>query len=230
MNESNSVDELDEALDGRVEFSASIAPLVDAATRLRAELTGMQPSPEAHRRHLSELMKLAVIGDEPPAAPAATPTRRRIVAAILAAAIVVTAAVLLAARSVPGQPLHPVKLAAEDVRIAAVAFSPQLSARERLRLVRVRTDEAVRLNAAGDYRHLPASIFAACDAMYAANAAVDAVHGSNAASLRPELRRTWTTQAAALGTVAAHLPAAMPPADRHAIDEAVMMVAAPSAS
>lgn len=231
MTERNPADELDDALNGPIAVPDEVAPLLDAAVRLRAELTGVQLSLEARRRHLGELMGPTVSSDQPRRAAAGTLTRRRIVAAVLAAAIALAAVgVVVSARSVPGQPLHPVKLAVEDARLAAVAFSPQLAAREWLRLVGVRTGEAVRLNAAGDRQHLPAAVFAACDAMYAASAAVAAVHGAHATSLRSQLRRTWTTQAAALDSVATHLPAATPPADRTAIDEAVMMVSAASGS
>jgi hypothetical protein len=224
MNERNPARDLDHALDGHVASSGDVALPVDVATRLRAELAEVQLSPDARRRHLAELMKLAVVGDQPPPAPTLGRTRRRIAVAALAAVLVLAAALFLSARSVPGQRLHPVKLAVEDVRLAAVGFSPRLEARERLRLFRVRTSEAVRLNDARDQRHLPASVVAACDAMFAASAAVDAVHGRDAASLRSQLHLTWTSQVAELKVVAATLPAATPPADRKAIAEALTMM------
>lgn len=244
-------DELDALLDappgesGR-HVSAELAPLVAVATAIRTELATVVPDPGVARRQISHAIgtsRLAPIqfpgnghgpriGTDVPFEPQAlrarrpepSRLRRRVAAAALAAALLLIPITILSGRSLPGQPLYPVKLSVEDVRLAALAWSPGGTARERLRIADARLDELSQLADGGRLDRVPDAILSLRAAVDSAAQAVDQasiqeVDPNRAAALRQSLNEVQNRQIIGLTTVAQRLPRASPAA-RNAINAA----------
>jgi hypothetical protein len=167
-------DELDALLDGRpVELTEELAPLVEAADVLRAELASYELDPEVADRHLE-----LVLGDPAtvvplrPAQPAGWEVRRRVVAIALAAALVLAPATIASAAALPGQPMYPFKLAIEQLRLASVQWSPIREAGERTRVADTRQEEVNRLVDLRMFNQLPPALKAMFKAVAAAQQAV----------------------------------------------------------
>jgi Domain of unknown function (DUF5667) len=177
MHRSNRLhDELDVLLDGRLgEVSEDLAPLLQAADELRAELAAFELDPEVADRHLERLLN----GDAP-AAVVPLPTRRaprdgwrrRVAAVALAAALVLAPATIASASSLPGDTLYPVKLAVEKIRLATAMWSPTREAGERTRVADERLEELNRLVELSRFSQVPPAIRALNHAVVAAQVAV----------------------------------------------------------
>jgi hypothetical protein len=171
-------DVLDALLDGRPgEVTDDLAPLLAAAAALRTELAEFELDPEVIDRHLEQAL-------DRPAKVVPLPVRdegrdgglrRRLVAVGLAAALVLlpaTAASAASSSSLPGQPLYPVKIAVEQVRLAAVQWSATAEAHERARLAATRLKELDKLIQLRMYHQVPSAIRALDNAVEAAQVAV----------------------------------------------------------
>ena len=137
-------DELDALLDGRpVELTDELAPLVEAADALRAELAALQLDPAVADRHLERVLQgSATVVQLPPRRQASGwDLRRRVAAVALAAALVLAPATIASAAALPGQAMYPFKLAIEQLRIASVQWSPSREAGERTRVADERLGE-----------------------------------------------------------------------------------------
>ena len=137
-------DELDALLDGRpVELTDELAPLVEAADALRAELAAFQLDPEVADRHLERVLERPGTVVQLPVRrqPSGWDVRRRVVAVALAAALVLAPATMASAAALPGQAMYPFKRAIEQLRIASVQWSPAREAGERTRVADERLDE-----------------------------------------------------------------------------------------
>jgi hypothetical protein len=177
MHRSNRLhDELDVLLDGRLgEVSEDLAPLLQAADELRAELAAFELDPEVADRHLERLLN----GDAP-AAVVPLPTRRaprdgwrrRVAAVALAAALVLAPATIASASSLPGDTLYPVKLAVEKIRLATAMWSSTREAGERTRVADERLEELNRLVDLSRFSQVPPAIRALNHAVVAAQVAV----------------------------------------------------------
>jgi hypothetical protein len=177
MHRSNRLhDELDVLLDGRLgEVSEDLAPLLQAADELRAELAAFELDPEVADRHLERLLN----GDAP-AAVVPLPTRRaprdgwrrRVAAVALAAALVLAPATIASASSLPGDTLYPVKLAVEKIRLATAMWSSTREAGERTRVADERLEELNRLVDLSRFSQVPPAIRALNHAVMAAQVAV----------------------------------------------------------
>jgi hypothetical protein len=170
-------DELDVLLDGRLgEVSEDLAPLLQAADELRAELAAFELDPEVADRHLERLLN----GDAP-AAVVPLPTRRaardgwrrRVAAVALAAALVLAPATIASASSLPGDTLYPVKLAVEKIRLATAMWSSTREAGERTRVADERLEELNRLVDLSRFSQVPPAIRALNHAVVAAQVAVE---------------------------------------------------------
>jgi len=178
MHRSNRLhDELDVLLDGRLgEVSEDLAPLLQAADELRAELAAFELDPEVADRHLERLLN----GDAP-ATVVALPTRRaprdgwrrRVAAVALAAALVLAPATIASASSLPGDTLYPVKLAVEKIRLATAMWSSTREAGERTRVADERLEELNRLVDLSRFSQVPPAIRALNHAVVAAQVAVE---------------------------------------------------------
>ncbi len=229
---------------GRV--SAELRPLVAVATALRAELATVVVDPGVARRHLSHAIgmpRLAPlqlagaghhssgngsvlrIGTDVPLRPAARPTskpepsplRRRVAAIALAAALLLIPATILSGRSLPGQPLYPVKLSVEEVRLTALGWSPAGAASERLRIADVRLHELSQLADSGQVKRVPDAVLSLRAAVDSAAQAVDQaslqeLDADRAVALRQNLWQVQDQQIIRLTTVAARLPQTSPAA------------------
>jgi hypothetical protein len=229
---------------GRV--SAELRPLVAVATALRAELATVVVDPGVARRHLSHAIgmpRLAPlqlagaghggsgngsgprIGTDVPVRPRMRPTpkrqpsplRRRVAAIALAAALLLIPVTILSGRSLPGQPLYPVKLSVEDVRLAALGWSPAGTARERLRIADVRLAELTQLADSGQVERVPDAVLSLRAAVDSAAQAVDQawlqdLDSDRAVALRQDLDEVQQRQIVNLTAVAARLPKASPAA------------------
>jgi len=227
---------------GRV--SAELRPLVAVATALRAELATVVVDPGVARRHLSHAIgmpRLAPlqlagagrsgngsgrrIGTDVPARPRArprskpepSPLRRRIAAIALAGALLLIPATILSGRSLPGQPLYPLKLSVEDVRLAALGWSPAGTARERLRIADVRLGELTKLVDSGQVKRVPDAVLSLRTAVDSAAQSVDQawlqeVDSDRAVALRRDLDEVQQRQIIHLTAVAQRLPKASPAA------------------
>ncbi|HEX6678553.1 MAG TPA: DUF5667 domain-containing protein [Actinomycetes bacterium] len=227
---------------GRV--SAELRPLVAVATALRAELATVVVDPGVARRHLSHAigmprlgpLQLAGaghsgngsglrIGTDVPVRPRLRPTprrepsplRRRVAAIALAAALLLIPATMLSGRSLPGQPLYPLKLSVEDVRLAALGWSPAGTARERLRIADVRLAELTQLTDSGQLKRVPDAVLSLRAAVDSAAQAVDQawlqeVDSGRAVALRQDLDAVQQRQIVHLTAVAQRLPNASPAA------------------
>jgi hypothetical protein len=168
-------DELDALLDGRpVELTDELAPLVEAADSLRAELASYELDPGVADRHLERVLEgSGTVVQLPVRQPAdGWDVRRRVVAVALAAALVLAPATIASAAALPGQAMYPFKLAIEQVRIASVQWSPSREADERTRVAGKRLDEVESLFKLEMFTQLPNALRALEQAVIAAEAAV----------------------------------------------------------
>ncbi len=169
-------DELDALLDGRpVELTDELAPLVEAADALRAELAALQLDPAVADRHLERVLQgSATVVQLPPRRQAnGWDLRRRVAAVALAAALVLAPATMASAAALPGQAMYPFKLAIEQLRIASVQWSPSREAGERTRVADERLDEVQDLVRLKMFNQLPNALTALGKAVVAAKVAVD---------------------------------------------------------
>jgi outer membrane biosynthesis protein TonB len=168
-------DELDALLDGRpVELTDELAPLVEAADALRAELATFQLDPEVADRHLERVLQRSGTVLELPVRrqPSGWDVRRRVVAVALAAALVLAPATMASAAALPGQAMYPFKRAIEEIRVASVQWSPAREAAERTRIADVRLGEVRSLTNLKMFNQLPSAIAALERAVLAARVAV----------------------------------------------------------
>jgi hypothetical protein len=168
-------DELDALLDGRpVELTDELAPLVEAADALRAELAALQMDPAVADRHLERVLQgSATVVQLPPRRQGnGWDLRRRVAAVALAAALVLAPATIASAAALPGQAMYPFKLAIEQLRIASVQWSPSREASERTRVADERLDEVESLMALKMFNQLPNALTAFGRAVVAAKVAV----------------------------------------------------------
>jgi Domain of unknown function (DUF5667) len=166
-------DRLDALLDGRPgEVTDDLAPLLAAAEALRAELADLELDPGVADRHLEQVLDRPVPVVTLPVRKAGGGLRRRVAAVALAAALVLVPATMASASALPGQGLYPVKLAVEQVRLAAVQWSPTLEAQERARLAAKRLEELDKLVKRRMFEQVPSAIRRLDQAVVAANAAV----------------------------------------------------------
>jgi hypothetical protein len=168
-------DELDALLDGRpVELTDELAPLVEAADVLRAELATFQLDPEVADRHLERALERPGTVLELPVRhqPSGWDVRRRVVAVALAAALVLAPATMASAAALPGQAMYPFKRAIEEIRVASVQWSPSREAAERTRIADVRLGEVKDLYRLEMFTQLPTALRALKQAVVAARIAV----------------------------------------------------------
>jgi hypothetical protein len=168
-------DELDALLDGRpVELTDELAPLVEAADALRAELAALQLDPAVADRHLERALQgSATVVQLPPRRQASGwDLRRRVAAVALAAALVLAPATMASAAALPGQAMYPFKLAIEQLRIASVQWSPSREAGERTRVADERLGEVQDLIKLKMFTQLPNALTALGKAVAAAQVAV----------------------------------------------------------
>ena len=168
-------DELDALLDGRpVELTDELAPLVEAADSLRAELASYELDPGVADRHLERVLEGSGTVVQLPVRQLAGgwDVRRRVVAVALAAALVLAPATIASAAALPGQAMYPFKLAIEQVRIASVQWSPAREADERTRVAGKRLDEVESLVSLRMFNQLPNALKALEQAVVAAQVAV----------------------------------------------------------
>jgi hypothetical protein len=167
-------DRLDALLDGRPgELTDDLAPLLAAAEALRAELADLELDPEVANRHLEQALDRPAPVVTLPVRKAGGGLRRRVAAVALAAALVLVPATAASASALPGQSLYPVKLAVEQVRLAAVQWSPTLEAQERARLAAKRLEELDELVKRRMFEQVPSAIRRLDKAVIAANAALE---------------------------------------------------------
>ena len=169
-------DELDALLDGRpVELTDELAPLVEAADALRAELAALQLDPAVADRHLERALQgsATVVQLAPRQQANGWDLRRRVAAVALAAALVLAPATMASAAALPGQAMYPFKLAIEQLRIASVQWSPSREAGERTRVADERLGEVQDLVRLKMFAQLPNALTALGKAVVAAKVAVD---------------------------------------------------------
>jgi hypothetical protein len=221
-------DELDALLDGRpVELTDELAPLVEAADVLRIELAAYQLDPRVADRHLEQVL-------ERPGNVVQLPVRhlgggwdvrRRVVAVALAAALVLAPATIASAAALPGQAMYPFKLAIEQVRIAAVQWSPGREAGERTRVADERLEEVQSLFRLKMFGQLPTALNALNRAVIAARVAVRQAQreGEPVPGVAAKLDRVEGMGAAVVQTVATTVadPSLLAPGTRSAIQAAV---------
>jgi hypothetical protein len=238
-------DELDALLDAPAGapdryVSVELAPLVAVATALRAELATVTLDPGVARRHLSRAIGASRL------APVAFPgngkgrrvgtdvvqlqpvdrtarqsrpswLRRRVAAIALAAALLLIPATMVSGNALPGQLLYPVKLSAEEVRLAALGWSPTSAARERMRIADVRLSELTRLANSRQVDRVPDAILSLRSAVDAAAQAVDQaslleLDDKRAIALKGDLFEVQERQIVRLRSVAVALPKTSPAA------------------
>ncbi|SRR6266508_2282541 len=246
-------DELDTLLDAsrtgsRAERCGELAPLVEVAAALRAELSAMEIDPGVARQHLTRAIgapRLAQAGPAPvapslnglygpgprvgteiPAQPVAQPVtrlrsrvRRRVTVTALAAALALIPATMMSASSLPGHPLFPLKRPVEQVRLAALAWSPSGTAREHLRIADVRSAELAGLVEHGAVGRVPGAVLALQSAVDAAGQAVDQASLGEADSgrgvaLRQDLAEVTNHQILQLASVSHRIPSTSPAAEQ----------------
>jgi uncharacterized protein DUF5667 len=207
-------DELDALLDGRpVELTEDLAPLVEAADVLRAELAGYELDPEVADRHLEQVLQgsATVVALPVRPQPSGWELRRRVVAIALAAALVLAPATMASAASLPGQPMYPFKLAIEQLRLASVQWSPTREAGERTRLADERLGELDRLVNLEMFSQVPPAIRALNRAVQAAHRAVedaveDGADTKAVATLTGKLKAVKAARQVELGALVSKLP------------------------
>lgn len=237
--------------------SAELAPLVAVATALRAELATVVVDPGVARRHLSHaigLPRLAPfqssgnglngstrrIGTDVPLRPPAerlagrpepSRLRRRVAAIALAAALLLIPVTIASGKSLPGQPLYPVKLSVEEVRLTGLAWSPAGTARERLRIADVRLHELSQLADSGQVERVPDAVLTLRAAVDSAAQAVDQatlqeLDSDRTVALHKTLWEVQNQQIIGLTTVAARLPQTSPAArEARAVAESALVSA-----
>jgi hypothetical protein len=169
-------DELDALLDGRPgELTDELAPLVEAADALRAELAALQMDPAVADRHLERVLQgSATVVQLPPRRQGnGWDLRRRVAAVALAAALVLAPATIASAAALPGQAMYPFKLAIEQLRIASVQWSPSREAGERTRVADERLGEVQDLMSLKMFGQLPNALTALSKAVVAAKVAIE---------------------------------------------------------
>jgi len=234
---------LDASRHGSRNGPGELAPLVEVAAALRAELSAADIDPGVARQHLSRAIgapRFAPatsspaapspngsgrrIGTEIPAQPVALPVgrsrsrlRRRVTTIALAAALTLVPATLVSASSLPGHPLYPLKRSVEQVRLAALAWSPSGSAREHLRIADVRAAELAGLVRRKAVGRVPDAVTALQSAVDAASQAVDEAsfrEGDSArgVALRQDLAEVTNDQIVQLASVSREIPTTSPAA------------------
>jgi hypothetical protein len=165
---------LDALLDGQTgEVTDDLAPLLEAAEALRAELAEFQLDPEVADRHLEQVLNSAApVVSLPVRQRGKWGLRRRVAAVALAAALVLVPATMASASALPGQALYPVKVAVEQVRLASVQWSATREAAERTRLASKRLQELDKLVQLQIFHQVPSAIRRLDKAVVAANEAV----------------------------------------------------------
>ena len=236
-------DELDALLDGRpVELTHDLAPLVEAADVLRAELAAYQLDPEVADRHLERVLEGSATVVRMPVRqqlngwdlrlrmpvrqqPNGWDVRRRIAAVVLAAALVLVPATMASAAALPGQAMYPFKLAIEQLRLASVQWSTTREAGERTRVADERLGELERLVEMKMYSQLPTAIDALSRAVVAARVAVSEAQrdGEPVPGVVAKLNRVNGDSRLVLGMVTTSLeePVALLGSTRKAIQAAV---------
>jgi hypothetical protein len=233
MNRSNRLhDELDVLLDGRLgEVSEDLAPLLQAADELRAELAAFELDPEVADRHLERLLS-----GEAPAAVVPLRTRRapgdrwrrRVAAVVLAAALVLAPATIASASSLPGDTLYPVKIAVEKIRLATAMWSSTREAGERTRVADERLEELNRLVELSRFSQVPRAIRALNHAVVAAQVAVreaineEGTDGSEVAEVAGKLAEVTVARQVELTALVEELPRSILPAGT--VEEIVLAV------
>jgi hypothetical protein len=228
-------------LEAAAALRASVAPLrLDPATarrHLREALAGpgASPSPRSHAQHARAARppgSNATAGPalQPDPAPSRAsrhrslrPPLRRLAALAVAAVLVLVPLVLVAGGALPGSPLYQVKLATEQVRVTALAWSPPRVAGLRTQLAGTRLDELERLAASGQYQQLPAAIGALDGAVRAAEQAAGDAGGHDPgtrALLGQRLATLQSERVAQLSALLERLPAATPTAARVRVQDA----------
>ncbi len=96
--------------------------------------------------------------------------RRRALSIAVAAALLAVPATLVSAQSGPGDPLYPLKIGVERVRVAAT-LSPEAEAEERTRIAQIRLDELNGLIESGQYDRVPEALASLETALTAAEQA-----------------------------------------------------------
>jgi hypothetical protein len=224
-------EELDALLDGRAgEVPEDLAPLLEAADALQAELAELELDPQVVDRHLER-----VLGGSAKVVPLPTPSarrarhtwRRRMAAAGLAAALVVVPASVASASSLPGQALYPFKLAVEQARLGVVQWSPTLEATERTRVANTRLLELDRVVDLRMMAEIPPAIRRADQAVAAAGKAVEEAMDQGAdrdelAALTSKLQKVREEEKNQLRSLIDRLPSDMPVDNRVEITVAVL--------
>jgi hypothetical protein len=221
-------DDLDALLDGRpVELTEELAPLVEVAGVLRAELAEYELDPAVAERHLERALDRSATVVRMPMRqqPNGWELRRRVVAIVAAAALVLAPATMASAAALPGQAMYPFKLAIEQVRLVTVQWSPAREAGERTRVADTRLDELQRLVDLRMFNQLPTAIDALRQAVLAARAAVDEARqdGAPVTVVAARLDRVNVRGAETIEMVASTLDksVALPGGTRQAIRTAV---------
>jgi hypothetical protein len=167
---------LDALLDGHTgEVTDDLAPLLEAAESMRAELAQFELDPEVADRHLERVLNSPAPVVPLPVRGRGSGLRRRVAAVALAAALVLVPATMASAASsdaLPGQTLYAVKLAVEQVRLAGVQWSASREAAERTRMASRRLQELDKLVQLRIFRQVPPAIRRLDQAVVAANQAV----------------------------------------------------------
>jgi len=237
-------DELDALIEAsrngsRAARCGELAPLVEVAVALRAALSVAEIDPGVARQHVSRAVGASRfapagrplngfgrrIGTEIAAEPvplgAARPgrsrLRRRITMVALAAALTLIPATMVSGGSLPGQPLYPVKRSVEQVRLAALAWSPGGTAGEQLRIADVRAAELASLVKRGSIDRVPGAIIALQHAVDSAGQAVDQaslgeVDSGQEVALRQGLAEVTSDQIVQLTAVSQTIPTTSPAA------------------
>jgi hypothetical protein len=232
-------DELDALLDGRpVELTDELAPLVEAADALRAELAALQMDPAVADRHLERVLQgsATVVQLPPRRLGNGWDLRRRVAAVALAAALVLAPATMASAAALPGQAMYPFKLAIEQLRIASVQWSPSREAGERTRVADERLGEVQDLINLKMFTQLPNALTALSKAVVAAQVAVEeaAREGEPVPGVAAKLRFVEATGgqvvervkvAAAAGSI--NLPDGTREAIRAAVEQTQVVLPAP---
>jgi hypothetical protein len=223
-------DDLDALLDGRpVELTDELVPLVEAADALRVELATYELDPEAADRHLARVLEGSTAVVALPERSYVAGWRRRMAAVVLAAALVLAPATMASAAALPGQPMYPLKLAIEQLRLASVRWSPTREAGERIRVADERLEELDQLVELDMVSQVPVAVRAVDRAVMAATRAVQeaGMAGADVTKVAGELQAVKQEQRVQLATLFQRLPTT-PASIRKAIATAVQQSKAPS--
>jgi hypothetical protein len=219
---------LDALLDGQTgEVTDDLAPLLEAAEALRAELAEFQLDPEVADRHLEQVLNSdAPVVSLPVRQRGRWGLRRRVAAVALAAALVLVPATMASASALPGQALYPVKLAVEQVRLASVQWSATREAAVRTGLASKRLQELDRLVQLQIFSQVPPAIRRLDKAVVAAKvafeeaAAEEGADDSELAAMASKFREVAVAQHAKLVQLSA-MVSALPPDNRREIEVAL---------